>query len=210
MTHTNFSLFAQALLVGLLIAAPVGAIGLLTIHRTLDQGLAAGLATGLGAAAADAVYGSLGALGVNSVILGLVGAQNALALAGGAVLLWLAWRTYHQPPAKQAAALPLRAQLLRCFAGTFALTLSNPATILSFIAVFATLAGARGEGGPVWPMVAGVAAGSALWWLLLCGFVSLWRHRFDERRRRLLNRGSALLLAGFALVQWAGVWARAV
>jgi threonine/homoserine/homoserine lactone efflux protein len=92
-------------------------------------------------------------------------------------------------------------RLLPSFAGTFALTLSNPATILSFIAIFGALAG-RGVPASPWLMVLGVLAGSALWWLLLCGAVGLLRSRFDARAQRVGGRMSALMLAAFALWQW--------
>lgn len=203
MNADTLPLFLNALLVGLLIAAPVGPIGLLTIQRTLDQGRAAGLATGLGAAVADACYGAVGAFGVTQVIDALVSARTPLAAAGGAMLLWMAWSTWRQPPTDQAAALPGARDLLRCFAGTFVLTLSNPATILSFIAVFAALAGSRTQTLQPLPMVGGVLLGSALWWLLLSSAVSLLRERFDRRWRRRISQGSAALLAGFALWQWA-------
>jgi threonine/homoserine/homoserine lactone efflux protein len=97
------ALFAQSLLIGLSIAAPVGPIGLLVIQRTLQRGALVGLATGLGAAAADALYGAVGAFGVTWVIDALVGARLPLALGGGAFLLWLAWRTWHAPLADQVA-----------------------------------------------------------------------------------------------------------
>jgi threonine/homoserine/homoserine lactone efflux protein len=198
------ALFAQSLLIGLSIAAPVGPIGLLVIQRTLQRGALVGLATGLGAAAADALYGAIGAFGVASVIDALVGARVPLALGGGAFLLWLAWRTWQTPPATRAAQAGGGAGLLPCFAGTFALTLSNPATIFSFIAVFGTL-GARLAGGSPWTMIAGVLVGSALWWLLLSAAVARLRSRFDARAQAWVNRASALLLAGFALWQWAGL-----
>jgi threonine/homoserine/homoserine lactone efflux protein len=197
------ALFAQSLLIGLSIAAPVGPIGLLVIQRTLQRGARIGLATGLGAAAADALYGAVGAFGVSWVIDALVGARVPLALGGGAFLLWLAWRTWRAAPATQAAQAG-GGGLLASFAGTFVLTLSNPATIFSFIAVFGTL-GARMAGGSPWTMIAGVLAGSALWWLLLSAGVSRLRSRFDSRAQAWVNRVSALLLAGFALWQWAGL-----
>ncbi|MDP9901601.1 LysE family translocator [Variovorax ginsengisoli] len=199
------TLFFKASLVGLLIAAPVGPIGLLTIQRTLDRGLAVGLATGLGAAFADALYGALGAFGVTQVTAWLAGARTWLGLGGGAMLLWMAARTFVQPPAVHAAALPTRADLARCFAGTFLLTLSNPATILSFLAVFASMAGATMTTASAVPMVLGVLAGSAAWWVGLTLVVTRWRHRFDATWRRRINRLSALLLAAFALWQWARV-----
>ena len=201
------ALFAQSLLIGLSIAAPVGPIGLLVIQRTLQRGAIVGLATGLGAAAADAIYGAVGAFGVTAVIDALVGARVPLALGGGAFLLWMAWRVWRSKPAEQAARAGGGAGLLSCFAGTFALTLSNPATIFSFIAVFGTL-GARLRVSSPWTMVAGVLLGSALWWLLLSVLVGRLRSRFDARAQAWVNRISALLLAGFALWQLASLVVR--
>jgi threonine/homoserine/homoserine lactone efflux protein len=198
------ALFAQSLLIGLSIAAPVGPIGLLVIQRTLQRGALVGLATGLGAAVADALYGAVGAFGVSWVIDALVGARVPLALGGGAFLLWLAWRIWRSAPAAHAAQAGSGAGLLSCFAGTFVLTLSNPATIFSFIAVFGTL-GAQMQVASPWTMVAGVLVGSALWWLLLSVMVGRLRSRFDTRMQRGVNRASALLLAGFALWQWLGL-----
>jgi threonine/homoserine/homoserine lactone efflux protein len=138
----------------------------------------------------------------------LVGARFWLSLLGGAALMVIAWHTYRQPVAARSAALPRRSDLARCFAGTFLLTLSNPSTIFSFIAVFASIAGARAQAPSAWPLIAGVAAGSALWWLLLSAFVSRWRHHFDATWRRRINHLSAVLLAGFALWQWGAALAQ--
>ena len=218
-------LFGQSLLIGFSIAAPVGPIGLLTIQRTLNQGPAAGLATGMGAAVADAAYGAVGAFSVTVLIQMLTAARLPLAIGGAAFLLWMAWSIWRAPVAERAAQAsgsagagpsqggrsPMggrelsetggqRSDLLRCFAGTFVLTLSNPATILSFIAVFGALAGRLQVASP-WTMIFGVLIGSALWWLLLSAVVGRLRERFDIRWRRRINVASALVLAGFALWQ---------
>lgn len=195
------TLFAQSMLIGLSIAAPVGQIGVLAIQRTLQHGTRAGLATGLGAALADAVYGAIGAFGVVAVTRWLVGAGAWLHLFGGLFLAVIAWRTWHQPPAAQRAAPPGGGALLRQMAGTFVLTLSNPSTILSFVAVFGLLAGRAGggaSGASPWLMVSGVLLGSAAWWLLLAAAVGRLRGRFDARWQRRVNQASALLLGGFA------------
>ncbi len=199
---TPGSLFAQSLWIGLSIAAPVGPIGLLVIQRTLRHGVAVGLATGLGAAAADAAYGALGAYGVSALIGLLQQLRVPLALLGGAFLLWLAWRNWHAAEPQHIAQITAAPALLPSFAGTCLLTLSNPATILSFIAIFGAMAG---QGVPASPglMVAGVLAGSALWWLLLCAAVGRLRSRFDARAQRTVGHVSALMLAAFALWQWA-------
>ena len=194
---------AAALLVGLSIAAPVGPIGLLVIQRTLQRGSAVGLATGLGAAA-DGLYGAIGAFGVNWLMQALQAARVPLALAGGAFLLALAWSCWAAAPATQAARTEGARGLLGSFAGTFMLTLANPATLLSFIAIFGSLGG-RASGASPGLMILGVLLGSALWWLLLSMTVGRLRTRFDRRWQKRVNRASALLLAGFAIWQWGGL-----
>lgn len=192
-------LFGQSLLIGLSIAAPVGQIGVLAIQRTLQFGPAAGIATGMGAAVADALYGAVGAFGITVLIRWLVDHKAAFALVGSLVLLWMAWRIARQPPAaRRSGGRP--APLPQLFAGTFVLTLSNPTTILSFIAVFGAIAGRTAVASP-WLMIAGVFVGSALWWLVLAGAVGRLRTRFDVRWQHRVNLASAALLAGFALWQ---------
>jgi threonine/homoserine/homoserine lactone efflux protein len=197
-------LFLSSLLIGLSIAAPVGPIGLLTIQRSLEHGARAGLATGLGAAAADAVYGAIGAYGVSWLVNGLVAARVPLALFGGAFLLWMAWQLLRAPAAQRAASAAPARNGWQYFASTFVLTLSNPATIFSFIAIFGSMAGRAGSRSPAL-MVLGVLIGSALWWLLLSSAVGRLRERFDAAWRRRVNVFSAALLAAFALWQLASL-----
>ena len=197
---TSRILFGQSFLIGLSIAAPVGQIGLLAIQRTLDHGRAAGLATGLAAVLADALYGAVGAFGIKGLIAWLLSLRMWLSLFGGGFLLWLAWRIATQPAARSANDHPPAGTLLRYVSGTFVLTLSNPTTILSFMAVFGALAGRAPAASP-WVMVAGVLAGSALWWLILSTGVNWLRDRFDARWQRAVNLCSAGLLAGLGLWQ---------
>jgi threonine/homoserine/homoserine lactone efflux protein len=200
MTHFEIPLFVQAMLVGLSIAAPVGPIGLLTIQRTLGGGMRAGLATGLGAAVADAAYGAVGAFGVVWVIALLTGARVPLALGGGVLLLWLAWQTWRSPLAESAAQAQ-GAGTWSQFVGTFALTLSNPATILSFIAIFGSMSASVARAASPLTMVAGVFAGSVLWWCVLVTLVAAKRHHFSLRWRQRINTASAAFLAAFAMWQ---------
>jgi threonine/homoserine/homoserine lactone efflux protein len=192
----------QSMLIGLSIAAPVGQIGVLAIQRTLDHGRAAGLATGLGAAFADAVYGAIGAFGVTTLIAWLLGIKMWLSLFGAAFLLWLAWRIATKAVVRSAGGHPPPGTLVRYVSGSFVLTLSNPTTILSFMAVFGALAGRAPAASP-WAMVSGVLVGSALWWFILSAVVGALRDRFDERWQRAVNLCSAALLAGLALWQLA-------
>lgn len=203
MDAATLPIFLKSTLIGLSIAAPVGPIGLLCIQRTLDHGTRVGLATGMGAAVADAVYGAIGALGVTAVISLLTEARPLLALGGALFLLWLAWSAWRASETREAATVGGGVKGWHAFGGTFLLTMSNPATILSFIAVFSSLAaGMTATVSPAW-MIAGVFLGSAAWWFALVGMVGRLRERLQARHLRWIRRGSALLLAGFAAYQLA-------
>ena len=195
------SLFFRGWLIGLAIAAPVGPIGLLCIQRTLSQGRLAGLASGMGAATADAVYGFIAAFGLAFISGFLIAQQNLLALVGGLFLCYLAVRTFLAEPAADAAQAR-GGRVGTAYATTFVLTLTNPVTILSFVAIFAGMGLAAGTGDYVaaaW-MVLGVFAGSASWWLLLSFGVGLLRTRMTADVLRWINRGAGLVIGAFGLV----------
>ncbi|CAN7511597.1 LysE/ArgO family amino acid transporter [Variovorax paradoxus] len=207
----DFSLFLKALVIGLSIAAPVGPIGLLCIQRTLAHGRAIGFFSGLGAALADACYGAIGAFGVSAVISSMVAARVPLALGGAAFLAWMGVQLLRAPAATQARAAQDAATPLKAMLSVFMLTLANPMTILSFVAVFASIgtghASSSGSGAAV-TMVAGVFLGSAMWWLGLSTVVSMVRHRLGARVLQSINRLSGALLLGFAVFQLSALLSR--
>jgi threonine/homoserine/homoserine lactone efflux protein len=198
----TFSLFVRSLTIGLSIAAPVGPIGVLCIRRTLAHGRWTGVFSGMGAATADAVYGCIAAFGLTLVSDLLLSGADVLRLVGGVFLGYLGVRTLLARPAEEEAAVQEspRAGLAGAYASTFALTLTNPMTILAFVGIFAGLgADAAGDYGGAVIMVLGVFAGSALWWLLLSGGVSLLRDRFDAHLMLWVNRLSGAVILIFAL-----------
>jgi len=190
----------RGLVIGFSIAAPVGPIGVLCIRRTLAKGRLHGLASGLGAATADASFGAVAGFGLTAVSGLLVEQQGWLRLIGGVFLCALGARTFLARPASEAAPAG-RSGLLGAYLSALALTLTNPLTILSFAAIFAGLgiAEAGADYGAALILVAGVFAGSAAWWLLLSGGVSLLRERFTPRRMRWVNRLSGAVLVAFGL-----------
>ncbi|MGV3754353.1 MAG: LysE family translocator [Verrucomicrobiota bacterium] len=193
------SFLLQGLLIGFSIAAPVGPIGVLCIRRSLADGPRAGLVVGMGAATADAAYGCVAGFGLTAISSFLVGQQFWLGLIGGLFLCWLGVRTFMSPPATDAA----KAQgdrLAAIYFSTLLLTLTNPATILSFVAVFAGMGlGAAPDYGAASVMVLGVFLGSACWWLILSNGVSLFRSRVTPAWMRGINRLSGGLLIAFGL-----------
>lgn len=148
------SVFLRGLLIGFSIAAPVGPIGLLCIRRTVADGRMVGFVSGLGAATADAFYGAVAGFGLTVVSGALVHGQTPLRLVGGAFLCYLGVRTFLARPA-QTAAVAGRRGLLGAYASTLALTLTNPSTILSFVAIFA---------GWAWEAADRTTRARACWW----------------------------------------------
>ena len=201
-------LFLEGMVIGFVIAAPVGPIGVLCIRRTLADGRVSGLVSGLGAATADALYGAVAALGLTFVAEFLMGGQAWLRLVGGAFLLFLGVRTFLARPAGRAAPDARRIGLPGAYASTFFLTLTNPTTILSFAAIFAGLgvAGdANGDALSAMLLVLGVFLGSAAWWFVLSGATSLFRTRLSVRGLRWVNRISGTVIAAFGVLAVSGL-----
>jgi threonine/homoserine/homoserine lactone efflux protein len=167
----------KGLAIGFSIAAPVGPIGVLCIRRSLLEGRQVGLATGIGAATADAIYGCVAAFGLTVISSALVGYRSWLGFLGGLFLCYLGVRTFMSSPAARVAEIQGRG-LLAAYLSTLFFTLTNPMTILSFVAVFAGLGlGSSPNYLAASVLVTGVFIGSALWWLLLSSGVGLFRSR---------------------------------
>ena len=205
----DIPLLLQGLLIGFSIAAPVGPIGVLCIRRTLADGRAVGVATGLGAASADAVFGSIAAFGLAFISSFLVQQQSWIRLLGGAFLCYLGIKTLLVRPAETAAQAKSNG-LFGAYASTFFLTLTNPASIVLFSAIFAGLGlfGGVGSVGAAMALVGGIALGSAAWWLLLSSGVSLLRSRFDARAMRWVNVASGLIILSFGVAALASLLSR--
>ena len=195
----SFALVIKGLLIGFSIAAPVGPIGVLCIRRSLAEGRQVGLATGLGAATADAMYGCIAGFGLTAVSNVLVAQKMWLGLLGGLFLCYLGVRTFVSAPQVESAESRSRG-LFAAYASTLVLTLTNPMTILSFVAIFAGLGLGVSRGyTAAGAMVGGVFLGSALWWLLLSNGAALFRSRLSDRWMRSVNRLSGAIIFAFGV-----------
>ena len=198
-------MFLKGLIVGFAIAAPVGPIGVLCIRRTLAEGRTTGFVSGLGAATADAMYGATAAFGLTLITDFLLGGASWLRLVGGVFLLYLGIKTFLARPAEKAAETR-GGGLLRAYSSTLFLTLTNPTTILSFVAVFAGLGlGEGADGLTATVLVLGVFLGSAAWWLLLSGAVGLFRRKLSTGGLRWVNRVSGVVITAFGVLAISGI-----
>jgi threonine/homoserine/homoserine lactone efflux protein len=187
--------------IGFAIAAPVGPIGILCIKRTLAGGRLAGLFTGLGAALADTLYGCIGAFGLTVISTFLLGIDVWLKGIGGLFLLYLGVKTLLEKPAKDRADVK-ELGLFKDFATTFFLTLTNPMTILSFMAILAGLGlgDTHGNYGSAGLLVLGVFLGSLVWWLILAELVTLFRKKVSEKVFSWINRIAGAIIIAFGLL----------
>src|SRR5262245_59242809 len=189
----------ERLEIGFCVAAHVGPSGVLCIRRSLAEGMAIGLATGVGAATADAAYGAVAAFGLTAISDFLVGQKFWLGLIGGIFLCYLGVRTFISRPAEQAANVQGRG-LAGAYASTLFLTLTNPMTILSFIAVFAGVGFGTGHSYVnASTLVLGVFLGSAAWWLILSIGVGALRSRVNANWMRAVNRLSGAVICAFGV-----------
>jgi threonine/homoserine/homoserine lactone efflux protein len=197
----DFSFVLKGMIIGFSIAAPVGPIGVLCIRRTLAEGRAYGLASGLGAATADGFYGTLAALGLTLVSTFLIDQANWLRLIGGAYLCYLGIKTFRSQPAQRAAEAKGRG-LLGAYTSTLFLTLTNPLTIFAFAAIFAGVGAEVAAGNPLGALtvVLGVFLGSCAWWLILVTLTGLFRAKLNTTGLVWVNRASGLLILGFGVV----------
>ena len=202
-------LIGSGILIGLILAAPVGPVNLICIRRALQYGPVNGFVSGLGAAMGDGFFAAISAFGVTVVTQLIEGFSTPLQVGGGVLLLAFGLHTYlSQPPASKdcdqtpprEAALP--SSLVRAMASTFALTVTNPATLFGVAALFASLGGLAGEGASYLDaaiVVGGVMAGSTLWWFTLTAIIGLFHARIDGRVMRIINRASGFAVASFGL-----------
>lgn len=196
----NLDFFFKGLVLGFSIAAPVGPIGVLCIRKTLEFGRFSGLFSGLGAAVADAIYAVIAAFGLTFIANFLLEGQFWLRFIGGIFLLYLGWKTFRAEPNSQSKILS-HSSLLNDFISTFFLTITNPMTIISFLAVFAGLglSNIQGDYAQASALVLGVFLGSALWWLTLSEGVTLFRKKVSQEVMKWINRAAGLIIVAFGI-----------
>lgn len=204
---TSGSMLVRGIVLGFAIAAPVGPIGVLCIRRTLTAGRIAGLASGLGAATADAIFSCVAAFGLTVIASALVSYTVWMRLIGGIFLCYLGLRMLRPALGTDPAFSPTAPlSVFRAYVTTLALTLTNPATILSFLAVFAGVGITNNGYGSALALVLGVFTGSALWWFLLSSAVGLVRHRMSPRGLLWINRLGGLIVLSFGGLALLSLW----
>ena len=201
---TDFYLLLSGVIMGLIAAVPIGPVNLICIRRTFAFGPVNGFVSGLGAALGDGIFAAIMGFGLTWIAQLIEGYTPIIELTGGAMMVWMGWKTFASPPVPRVADDGDKgtSSLLRAILSTFLLTITNPVTLLSFGIMFAGLGGLAGRTGDFTDasfVVAGVVGGSTAWWLVLTTVIGLFHARIDEKAMRLINRACGILVTGCGL-----------
>ena len=200
-------ILVKGVAVGVVIALPLGPVGLLFVRRTLFEGVSFGLASGLGAACADTIFGVIAGLGLSVVRDWILSYEDWFGTAGGLYLVYAGVQALRTRQAAEPEPVAGEA-LAGAFASAFALTITNPITILAFAAIFTKIGvdhAASYAGIAV--LVAGVFVGSTLWWIGISLAIAPFRHRRHGATLRWINlvSGAILPVSGVGLLTIAGL-----
>ena len=205
----DFVYFLQGAVIGFSLAAPIGPVGILCVRRTLEHGARYGLVIGVSAACCDVVYSIVAAFGITLVSDFVTLEQYWIRLVGGTILLVIGYGVFRtHPPVDKAVKAP-RGHTWVVFS-TALLVFTNPLTLFAFAAAFAVIGVKNIVGHPVsgLMLVGGVFFGSLTWFILLTGFVHLFKEKVIRVEFTLVNRaaGALLMLCGLYAL-WNGIGA---
>jgi threonine/homoserine/homoserine lactone efflux protein len=193
-------LLIGGIIVGLMIAMPVGPVNILCIQRTIEGGWKSGVISGFGAAAADMLYGGVAGFSITLVVQFLIREQFWIRFFGGILLVVIGISYFFKRPEPLSAHNQNRGSAYSDLRSTFLLTLTNPTTVLSFLALLAALG--MGNQRQWWLtvfLVVGIFCGSMAWWIVLSSIVNQFRGRFNDRTLLLMNRLAGLAIGGFGI-----------
>ena len=205
----HLTLFIGGILIGVLVAAPIGPVNLICVRRTLAYGPINGFFSGFGGAAGDGVFAVITAFGLTAVSLLVQGYAAPLKLVGGLMLIAFGIHNFRAEVTDPRSGCPVdlkekgTSTLWGAIVSTFALTITNPATLLGFAALFAglgTIVGGEATYMAATVTVAGVVTGSILWWLAITSITGAFHRQVNASVMRQINYISGIAVTGFGIL----------
>ncbi|MCD7710106.1 MAG: LysE family translocator [Porphyromonadaceae bacterium] len=193
----------RGLLIGILVSAPMGPIGVLCIQRTLNKGRLSGLATGIGASLSDILYSMIAGFGLSITVDFIEQNQAPLQIVGSLVLAGFAIYLYRQNPVRNIRKnLNRQNSFAQDFASSFLLTLSNPLILFLIIGLYARLNFFLPEMRPGHYIIAylSIITGAFIWWFTITFIINKFRSRFSLRSLWLINRGISTIILLMSLI----------
>lgn len=199
-------LIFAGVIMGLIAAVPIGPVNLICIRRSFAFGPLNGFVSGLGAALGDGVFAAITFFGLTAIAQLIQSYDAIIEVTGGALLVWFGVHAVLSPIVGKVEDRDKSdtgpSSLMRAIASTFALTITNPATLIAFASMFASFRGLMGGADSFVDaefVVAGVVGGSTGWWLVLTTVIGLFHARITDTTVRVINRTSGALVSLFGL-----------
>lgn len=193
----------KGVLIGFLVSAPMGPVGLLCVKRVINKGAWQGFATGMGAALGDVFYAALAAFGLTFVMNFLIREERWLRLAGGTflILLGIIWLRRKRSYADFKKVPARSSHIFEAGWTGFLLDLANPITLIAYIALFSGfgLADASAKFTSAASLVIGIGIGAFAWWFLLTHFILLFRKKITAKTLQVINKVMAVLVIAFGI-----------
>ncbi len=197
-----YQLYFEGIVLGILVSAPLGPIGVLTIQRTINKGRNSGIITGLGALTADTFYAALAGFGVSIITKFISNHQLSFRIIGGFILLFLAYKIFNTNISEQVKNRKIgKNNYISDFISTFLLTISNPLTIIFFGLAYGSI-GVRStfDLERLLMLIAGISTGAAIWWFGLVSIISIFKDKFRLKQLWWINKITGILIAVFAIL----------
>lgn len=198
----DYLLMYKCVISGFILAVPIGPVNLICINRTLSEGRKSGLVVGLGAAAADAVYGYAAAAGLNVITEFVLQYEAAFRWGGGLFISYLGWKTFTSRPQQQTLTKNNPQDFYALFSAIFFLTLANPITVFTYIATFSSFDITRLISSFTQASLAalGVFLGSSFWWLVLTSIICLFQDKVTPQVLANVNKFAGIIIILIGLV----------
>lgn len=201
-------LFLKAVFIGISVAVPVGPVGVICVNRSINKGVKSGLFSGLGAASADVVFGLIAGFGL-SVVTGLINDMRTMIKAVAFfLLLFISFRTFWQVrngnDSDKVVKNAKSGDLFSDYFSTFILTISNPLTVFSFMAIFSgfNIITHNTDRVETLLVIFGMFIGSSLWWLSLVKLIHYLKQKLNLSNLNWINyiSGTIILISAFVIL----------
>ena len=195
-------LVSTGFIIGILVSAPMGPVGMLCVQRTLSKGRWNGFVSGLGAALSDVIYAIITGLSVGLIMDFIEAHQKPIEIFGCIVLGIFGLFIFRSNPVKSLKKhRETKSTYMQDFVTAFLLTFSNVLIIILYLGLFARFTFAL-PANSFWNILyglGGIAAGALVWWFAVTYFVSRMRRWFNIRGIFLLNRTVGIIILSLSL-----------
>ncbi len=196
----------SGIIIGIMVSAPMGPIGMLCIQRTLSKGKMHGFITGIGASISDILYAVLVGFFMSFIVRLIEDYEMYIQVVGAVLIFGFGVHIFRSKPEGKLysgdGVVVHRSSYWKDFVTGFALCFSNPLIIFLFIALYARF-NFFSASEPAVNQVVGlmsISVGAVIWWAVLSLLIGLVRNRFTGKTMIVINMVIGVVLMVISVV----------